>query len=71
MASNRADQPCRSCGERRELGASPYIKKTALLINGDAVVIEGVDPDNGRHFWGTKDNEQFWFTLKDIRGLKG
>jgi hypothetical protein len=71
MASNRANQPCTSCGERREQGSSPYIKKTALLINGDDIVIEGVDPDNGRRFWGTKDNQQYWFTLKDIRGLKG
>ena len=37
----------------------------------DDIVIEGVDPENGRRFWGTKDFQQVWFTLKDIRGLKG
>jgi hypothetical protein len=67
MASN----PCIPCGQRREQGSSPYINKTALLLNGDAIVIEGVDPENGRRFFGTKDAQQFWFTLKDIKGLKG
>lgn len=65
-----SDRDC-NCGNRRDQGSSPYINKTALLINGDAIVIKGVDPDNGRRFFGTKDEQQFWFTLKDIKGLKG
>jgi len=59
------------CGERVEYGSSPYIGKFATLRNGIQIKIEQVDPENGRRFCGTYEDQDFWFTLKDIAGLNG
>ena len=73
MTSRRLTASNRDCGctGYRELGASPYIGKTAMLHNGMEIVIKMVDPNNGRKFCGQHEGEDFWFTLKDIAGLRG
>lgn len=65
-ASNR---DC-GCGPAREQGASPYIGKTALLSNGLEIVIKMVDPNNGRRFCGVYNGDNYWFSLKDVAGLR-
>lgn len=63
---------CRSCGQRViERGSSVYIGKVAVLHNGQTVTIKEVDPNNGRRFGGKLEGETIWFTLSDIRALKG
>ena len=73
MTSRRltASNPCIPCGQRLEQGASPYIGKVALLHNGMEITIKMVDPNNGRKFCGKHEAQDFWFTLKDIAGLRG
>ena len=64
---------CRSCGQRIiERGASVYIGKVAHLHNGESYTITKADPDNPRSFGAKReDGSILWFTLSDIRALKG
>jgi hypothetical protein len=64
---------CRSCGQRIiERGASPYMGKVAHLHNGESYTITDTDPANPRMFGAKKeDGTIMWFTLSDIRALKG
>ena len=46
--------------------------KVAHLHNGESYTITDTDPDNPRMFGAKKEDKTImWFTLSDIRALKG